>query len=126
MIFVPDIIGDDDISIIETISNQVSLSLHRKTIEKDLISSESRYRKLSKELEMKVRERTRDLETSNYQLNQELVERHLAEDALKKSEARLKELNATKDKFFNIIAHDLKNPFTCLLGSTELLNREYP
>ena len=121
-IFAQNIIRSDDISIIETISNQVSLSLHRKVIEKDLKSSENRYRKLNKELEKKVRERTRDLESSNYQLNQELIERHLAEEALKKSEASLKELNATKDKFFNIIAHDLKNPFTCLLGSTELLN----
>jgi signal transduction histidine kinase/DNA-binding NarL/FixJ family response regulator len=124
LIFSQNTIGVDDINIIETVSNQVSLSLHRRSIEQDLKMSETRYRKLSKELEIKVKERTRDLEHLNYQLNQELIERHLAEEALKRSETRLKELNATKDKFFSIIAHDLKNPFTCLLGSTELLSEK--
>ena len=122
LIFSREFIGGEDISIIETISNQISLSLQRKVIEKDLKASEQRYRKLNRDLEKKVKERTRELETLNSQLKQELKERHLAEEALKKSEASLRELNATKDKFFNIIAHDLKNPFTCLLGSTELLN----
>lgn len=122
LIFAPEPVGFDDAGIIEAVSYQVSLTIHKMTIEMDLKAGETRYRKLNRELEQKVKERTRDLEHSNYMLNQELIERHVAEEALKNSEARLKELVATKDKFFSIIAHDLKNPFTSMLGSAELLN----
>lgn len=44
-----------------------------------------------------------------------------AEAKLNDQNQQLKELVATRDKFFKIIAHDLKNPFNSILGLTDLI-----
>jgi len=50
--------------------------------------------------------------------------RLLAEN-LSKNENRLKDIVATKDKFFSLIAHDLRSPFNSILGFLDLLQSQY-
>ena len=51
----------------------------------------------------------------------DITERKNAEQALKESEARLAELNVTKDRLFSIIGHDLRGPFNSIIGFSDLL-----
>jgi signal transduction histidine kinase len=64
---------------------------------KALRDSHEELMKLNRELEARVAERTKELE----------------------------KLNRSKDRFFSIIAHDLKSPFQGLLGFSDLLLNEY-
>lgn len=62
--------------------------------------------------------------------NKDLVEQNAHELVelnvkLEQSEEKLTELNANKDRFFSIIAHDLKNPFTALIGYTEMMMADF-
>jgi PAS domain S-box-containing protein len=54
-----------------------------------------------------------------------IVERKIQTLKVQESEQALREANMSKDKFFSIIAHDLKNPFHGILGFANLLKEYY-
>jgi len=73
-----------------------------------------RERKLIREkrvLEEKIGQRTAEIAQKNMSLEQQKEE--------------LNELNITKDLFFSILAHDLKNPFSSLYSLSELVVKNY-
>ncbi len=44
---------------------------------------------------------------------------------LMNSEKKFKELNTSKDRYFSLLAHDLKSPFTAILGFSEYMAQYY-
>ncbi|MDA3891585.1 MAG: ATP-binding protein [Salinivirgaceae bacterium] len=65
-------------------------------------------------IEEKLTMRTIDIQKKNHEVEQE-------KENIATQKKELEAINATKDKFFTIIGHDLKNPFSTVIGITDLL-----
>jgi PAS domain S-box-containing protein len=60
-----------------------------------------------------------------YGATRNIEERKKSEAKILEQNIALEQANATKDRFFSIIAHDLKNPISSLHKMGELLNMDY-
>jgi PAS domain S-box-containing protein len=52
-------------------------------------------------------------------IQHDLTARRNAEHELRVNEQKLKQVNATKDKLFSVIAHDLRSPFNSIMGYSQ-------
>ena len=57
-------------------------------------------------------------------VKEDITDRKLIEAEIQLKNAELLTINAEKDKFFSIIAHDLRSPFNSFLGLTQIMANE--
>lgn len=89
--------------------------------------SQLRLQQLNQELEQRVAERTRELQLSNEDLQQQITQRKQMETALREARDAAEEANRSKDKYLAAASHDLLQPLNAarLLMST-LRERQLP
>jgi PAS domain S-box-containing protein len=56
----------------------------------------------------------------------DIIGRKKAEEEIRLANKELGRINAEKDKFFSIIAHDLRGPFNSFLGFTQMMAEDLP
>lgn len=78
-----------------------------------------------KENEEKIQQYILELEKSHNIIEDKAKELSKLNKELHRSEDQLLQINAAKDKFFSIIAHDLKSPFNALLSLADILQNEF-
>jgi PAS domain S-box-containing protein len=95
----------------------------RKTTEDALKRSEEQLIVYAAELEKKVEMRTEALNNTILKLEEEVNERKKAEEEVRKSLEKERELNELKTKFVSIASHEFRTPLSSVLSSAALIKQ---
>jgi len=100
--------SEDEVGLLASSFNQMARDLKASIDEKDRYAGELAH--LNAELEDKVRERTRELEAANLELQA--------------ANAKIREADRLKSEFLANMSHELRTPMNAIIGFTRLVRRK--
>lgn len=112
-------------SIFQKQKKLLTITVEEKT--KDLLNKNILLKQNSdqlKEINSQLIKRQKIIEQQSVELKLQAEELTVVAENLEETNNELTSINATKDKFFSIIAHDLRSPFNSFLGFTEIMAEE--
>lgn len=89
----------------------------------ELKKAENLLKESNEKLELKVRERTEDLNLLISKLEDEISEREHAESEVRKLLAKERELNELKSRFVSMISHEFRTPLTIIKSSSQMISK---